>query len=98
MKIILILLSLTSFNIYAVCGDSANNSGINTLITDGCNAGNVSDRAVILERQINSGEEVRSQSLNLKFNAISEAITALTPIELLLAPTLDTDFYLLVQM
>ena len=80
MKILLLILSLVTINVYGQCGNSAGDSGINTLITDGCSASNSNDVNIILDREIKVGEEVNSESLNLKFAALNFAVNSLIPV------------------
>ena len=76
-QILALAILLSTINTYAACGDSDPSSGINTLITDGCSANNSDDLSTIVTREIQIGEEVKSDSLNLKFQALQAKINAL---------------------
>lgn len=86
MKYLILLSFLLSFNIYAECVstpvDSATgiptNAGINKLVEQNCDVTNPSHREVILNQQIISGENINSDSINLKMQAINETIKALS--------------------
>lgn len=81
--ILILILSFFSLNLYAQCGSSASDSGINSLFSDGCLATLPLDRDIILNRQIKGGglidgEEVQSASLNLKFEALKWSVDSLS--------------------
>ena len=86
MKFLLITLSLITFNSYAACDnvDIQAGDGINKLVTEGCSVSDPAQRDIILNQQIKGkvgnedGEQIQSDSLNLKFAALDAAIESIT--------------------
>lgn len=86
-QILFISLFLINFNLNADCISTPDGStehvpsdaGINKLVEQNCSATNADHRAIILNQQIKSGEDINSASMNLKMKALDEEIKALNP-------------------
>lgn len=79
-KYLIIFLFLTNYiNAACVRPDVALSSGINELVTQSCDPTNEAHRAIILEQEVQSGETISSDAMNLKLAALNEAYKSLLP-------------------